>query len=100
LKSFTRMDDINRYKKDIQWRLYRTSGRDSGIVRYAIGSDFIVIQFKGNTDPYVFNHSVGKNNIEEMKRLASEASGLATFINRNKNVKEGYVQNIPPGFFE
>ena len=58
------------------------SGKDSGVVGYKAGSDFIIVQFKSG-DIYKYTYSsAGIKTIEEMKKLASGNNGLSTFISR------------------
>ena len=67
---------------------YRNS--DSGVRSYAIGDDFITVQFKDG-DIYKYSYSsAGTRNIEIMKGLALRGRGLNTFI--NKYVKKKYVK--------
>lgn len=54
---------------------------NSGIAAYEIGAKFIRIQFtSGNIYLYTYE-SAGKTDVEEMKELAKEGSGLTRFIN-------------------
>lgn len=70
---------------------YKNLGGDSGVVEYEIGPDFIKVKFESSGKVYVYDYvSAGKNNIEHMKTLAKNGSGLNAFINRN--VKKLYSQ--------
>ena len=71
---------------------YKAHSGDSGVKAYAIKNDSLVVQFvDGSIYKYDYKNT-GKNNIEEMKRLAKEGRGLATFI--NKHVREKYAARI------
>ena len=51
---------------------YRNLGGDSGILGYEFGSDSIRVEFS-NGSVYLYTYaSAGKNNIEEMKQLATD----------------------------
>lgn len=81
------MDDISRYRKDIQWKSYKALHGNAGIARYAFGDDFILIVFQQGREVYVYNDQVsGKSNIEKMKKLADEGKGLSGFISRSREL--------------
>ncbi len=63
---------------------YRNSGGDSGVSTFEIGSDFILVFFKGNHKPYRYSYGggAGQNHVENMKRLARTGSGLNGYINQ------------------
>lgn len=62
----------------------------SGIIQYEIGSDYILIEFKGNKQ-YLYNYKVtGKDIVEEMKKLAKSGKGLSAFI--HKHAKTNYIK--------
>lgn len=68
---------------------YKNLSGDSGVSGYEIGSDYIKVTFKGGSKVYVYNYtSAGRDNIENMKNLAKNGTGLNAFI--NKNVKKLY----------
>lgn len=61
--------------------IYKNLSGRSGVFSYESGADFIVIQF-GTGSIYTYSYSsAGKENIEEMKRLAVQGKGLNSFIN-------------------
>ena len=61
-----------------------TSGKQSGVTAYEIGTDFIKVQFiKGSIYEYTYSRD-GKNNVEIMKAKARAQNGLATFISQNR----------------
>jgi len=69
---------------------YSNLSGNSSVVAYEYGADFIRVQFNSGY-PYVYSyHSAGRNNVEEMKRLANVGQGLCSFINRR--VKYNYEQ--------
>lgn len=93
------MDDVSRYKKDIQWKPYKALHGTSGVVHYATGEDFILIVFQQRREVYVYTDLVtGKNNVDEMKKLAGEGKGLSSFISKKREVN--YAHTLPPDFFE
>jgi hypothetical protein len=68
---------------------YANLSGDSGVVAYAIGADFIDVQFKSGTI-YRYSHaSAGQIAVERMKRLAVAGQGLSTFISRSQPGYEG-----------
>lgn len=69
---------------------YKNVSGKSGVVRYEIGMDYIIVEFKlGQERFYKYTYAVtGQDNIEEMKKFAAQGSGLNTYI--NQNVKELY----------
>ncbi len=70
---------------------YRDIDGDSGVLAYAIGADYIDVQFKGTSKLYRYSYqSAGRENVESMKVLAQNGNGLNSFI--NKNVKYLYVK--------
>ncbi len=62
---------------------YQDINGNSGISAFEIGSDYIIVTFKDGTSYKYSYQSAGRNNIEQMKRLARTGSGLNTFINQN-----------------
>ena len=61
---------------------------NSGVIFYEIGSDYIKVKFSRTFSSYTYSYrSAGKNNIEQMKRLAQRGSGLNGYIKR-------YVNNL------
>ena len=72
---------------------YRNLQGNSGVIAYDDGpEDGIVIEFR-NDDKYLYTHaSAGPDAIAEMKRLARQGHGLATFINRE--VRDRYARKF------
>ena len=71
---------------------YKNLRGDSGVSRYSIGSDHIIIEFDAGA-VYLYNYaSAGKANIERMKALAVAGKGLSTFI--SQHVKDRYAEKL------
>jgi hypothetical protein len=71
---------------------YINLGGNSNIVGYEIGDDFILVQFR-DLSIYEYTYSsAGQINIEKMKILAKQGSGLNSFI--NKEVRKNYSRKI------
>jgi hypothetical protein len=68
---------------------YQNFNGNSGVLSYALAADSIRIKFiDGKT--YIYSYATaGKENVEEMKRLAKAGRGLATFISKRK---PGYIE--------
>jgi len=67
---------------------YLNRGGDSGVRQYEIGDDYIKVGFSdGSLYEYTYA-SAGSDNVEYMKRLATEGEGLNAFI--NTTVKYNY----------
>ncbi|MCD6018839.1 MAG: hypothetical protein K0S53_1960 [Bacteroidetes bacterium] len=60
---------------------YKDATRNSGILSYSLGDDYIKIVFKTGSTYLYTNKSTGKRHIEQMKKLAVKGKGLATYIN-------------------
>jgi N-hydroxyarylamine O-acetyltransferase len=73
-------------------RMKRYSNRsgDSGVMAYEDGPDFIRIQFRGGETYLYSSPPIRREKIEKMKELAVQGRGLATFINQNPDVRDGY----------
>lgn len=71
---------------------YRDIDGNSSVMRYEIGDDFIIVEFKhGGSYLYDYHHT-GANNVEEMKELAQKGNGLASFI--NTEVKKNFARKL------
>lgn len=58
--------------------------RNSGVKSYFIEVDSIKVKFK-NTGVYTYNYyTSGRIHVENMKKLAINNKGLATYISKNK----------------
>lgn len=76
-------------KKQKRMKRYGNLHGNSGIAAYEAGAKFIRIQFtSGSIYLYTYG-SAGKDDIEEMKELAKEGSGLTRFIN---DFQPGYAK--------
>ena len=68
---------------------YANLSSDSGVSEYELGHDFIKVRFGRSTTVYVYDHSrPGSVHVKEMKRLAGDGRGLATYI--NQEVRKDY----------
>ena len=71
---------------------YKNLGRDSGVSRYQIDQQSIIVEFStGAAYEYTYA-SAGSYNIERMKQLAVDGQGLNSFI--NSNVKKKYSRKL------
>jgi hypothetical protein len=70
---------------------YKNKSANSGIISYAIGSDYIAIRFTNRPDTYIYDYSkAGKHHVDRMKELAEKGEGLSTYINRHAEVKNNF----------
>jgi len=73
-------------------RPYLNLSGNSGVREYEPGPDFIRVQFHSG-DLYLYTYeSAGRDNVEEMKRLAVAGKGLSTFISQHREVRNGYMR--------
>jgi hypothetical protein len=71
---------------------YGNLSNKSGIREFDIGDDFIDVRFVQH-EPYRYTHeSAGRDNVEQMKKLAVAGKGLGTFISQHPEVRHGYVK--------
>lgn len=62
---------------------YQNVNGNSGIAGYEIGDTCIQVKFADTGRVYCYSYeSAGRENVEEMKRLAAQGYGLNSFINR------------------
>jgi hypothetical protein len=60
---------------------YRNTSGNSGVYSYEIGNDYIRVQFSsGQTYRYSYKKA-GNHNVEKIKTLARNGSGLNAYIN-------------------
>ncbi len=72
---------------------YRNLKGDSGVTYYAIGPDFIAVQFQDPT-VYIYDHSCpGHVRVEKMKALGVGGRGLGTYI--SQHVRKAYARKQP-----
>ena len=70
---------------------YKNVSGQSGVSAYEIGEDFILIQFVGSRETYVYSYVMpGRETVEEMKELARSGKGLTTFI--SQVVRDDYFE--------
>lgn len=63
---------------------YLNKSGNSPITHYEIGSDYIIVRFKGGKDyTYSYTGKAGKASVDLMKTLALKGSGLSAFITKN-----------------
>ncbi|MES2692247.1 MAG: hypothetical protein V4773_02160 [Verrucomicrobiota bacterium] len=75
-----------------QYQPYRSRHPNPGIVRYALGPDYILIEFRSG-DRYRYDHTApGRSDVQSMKKLAASGTGLTTFI--NQNVRDNYSAKL------
>lgn len=71
---------------------YTNKSGNSGITAFEVGKNYIIIQFKDG-GKYLYNEvQPGKNHVQQLKFLAEEGKGLATYI--NQHVRENYFEKI------
>ena len=71
---------------------YLNLGGNSGVSAYEIGHDSITVQFKDGA-VYLYNYgSTGSENIETMKQLAANGTGLNSFI--STTVRKRYAAKL------
>ena len=72
---------------------YSNLAGNSGVLAYKIGSNYIDVQFESGGGVYRYTYSsTGKEEVEEMKRLAAAGKGLTGYI--NQNVTENYAAKL------
>jgi hypothetical protein len=69
---------------------YSDIDRDSGVVAYEIGPDFIRVKFSDGAIYLYNNLSAGSHHIERMKLLAQRGDGLNAYI--NDYVRKAYAR--------
>lgn len=64
---------------------YANRGGNSGVVAFEIGSNYISVQFRGNSKLYTWSYEgkAGQRHVDNMKSLARSGSGLGGYINSN-----------------
>lgn len=68
-------------------KTYQDIDRDSGVIAYDYGPDWIHVRFSDLATYRYTYKSAGAGNVEEMKRLADSGEGLNAFINTNVKFK-------------
>jgi len=63
---------------------YLNTNGNSPVTYYQINEDSIEVWFKGATKSYKYSYrKAGKKNVDNMKVLARNGSGLSAFITKN-----------------
>ena len=70
--------------------IYRNINRDSGVVAYEGGADFIRVKFSNGAIYLYTDKSAGSHHINRMKRLAFQGTGFNAYI--NDHVKQAYAR--------
>jgi len=71
---------------------YTNSSGKSGVSAYEIYDNAILVEFR-HGGKYLYDYDIpGEAEVEEMKRLAIDGSGLMTFI--NKNVRKRFAAKL------
>lgn len=71
---------------------YKNRSGESGVVAYDIDKRSITVEFTGGTRYVYTDQSAGADNITEMQRLATQGSGLSTYI--SQIVRERYARKL------
>jgi hypothetical protein len=72
--------------------VYKNVSGASGITHYEIDEDYVAVKFNG--EPRVYYYSsvhIPKHHIEKMKMFAVSGKGLATYINKNPQVRNNAI---------
>lgn len=73
-------------------RPYKNISRNAGVKAYEIGEHSITIMFADGR-VYVYDHTApGREQVEQMKRLAERGRGLTTYI--NQHVRDNYAHKL------
>ncbi len=67
---------------------YKNLSGNSGVLKYEIFTEHIIIQFKSQGSYYFSYKNPGQVHVEKMKDLAEKGQGLSTYI--SKYVKNNY----------
>jgi hypothetical protein len=71
---------------------YKGISGNAGVTAFSEGKDFIMIQFQDGS-LYLYDYNVpGREEVEQMKRLAKTGKGLTTFI--NQHVRGKYASRL------
>lgn len=69
---------------------YKNLSGQSGVIAYEIGVDSIKVKFRSQKTYTYSKQKINSSKIEDMKRLAIEGRGLATFISQNPDVRDNF----------
>lgn len=71
---------------------YRNRAGDSGVLGYALGPGWIVVQFHGG-DRYLYDRTrPGARDVAALQRLATAGRGLSTYI--STHVRARYARKL------
>jgi hypothetical protein len=71
---------------------YSNLSGDSGVFAFEISASAIIVEFMDHSQ-YLYNYATtGSTNVERMKQLAIDGSGLNSFINRT--VRRDYAAKL------
>jgi hypothetical protein len=71
---------------------YGNSSGTSGVIAYEIQREAIVVEFR-HGGKYLYDYdTTGREHVEEMKVLALEGRGLASYV--NKNVRTLFAEKL------
>jgi hypothetical protein len=62
---------------------YLHAGAESGITDYEIGTDYVLVRFRGGRTYRCSHAHAGVHHVDRMKELASAGRGLTTYINQH-----------------
>lgn len=78
--------------RDMRMKTYHAP--NSGILAYAEGKDYIILQFKTGERYRYDSHKPGRKHVNEMKSRARRTSGLTTYV--NQHVRANYAKKLGP----
>ena len=73
-------------------RPYTGRTHASGVSAYAIGRDFIILEFRDEHAYLYTSRQPGRRHVAALKRLAPLGRGLATYI--NQHVRQNYDRQL------
>ena len=71
---------------------YANRGGDSNVTHFAIGPDSITVRFRDGAEYLCTYSTPGRSDVERMKELARQGTGLNEFISRT--VKKRYERKL------
>lgn len=73
--------------------VYKNVSGASGITHYEMDEDYIAVKFAGESHIYYYSSvHIPRHHIEKMKMFAVSGKGLASYINRNPEVRNNAVR--------
>jgi hypothetical protein len=71
---------------------YRNLSGDSGVTRYAVGADYVAVEF-GGPAVYIYDSTEpGREHVDRMRELALAGRGLGAYI--SIHVKKRYARRL------